>query len=376
MFNKRIASFILALGLSLVAKTVSASCDFSPTANYPQDQTIKSTIPLSGLNKLSAPPGTPVGQIIFRQTISVSQSGISPGVTIKCSSPGPLQQGYEYAALPWPASHYSNSVYQTNIPGVGVRITQDSINYPVYKAASSCFPKETPGCSFKGLSLDANLDLIKISEDLVPGTINGADLPTIRRSYGQASSMVAVYEFNFSGSVTITTPTCNITTTSGVVTIHMGENAIKKFTGIGSATSWKNAGITLTCPETFYGNSGVDNLIVSAGNYSPTTGTTNGSLRQNFWQLNLTPGNGIIDAKKGIIALNDSPIKAKGVGIQLSSTTKESGIINLNARIVGLLPNNGTTQIIIPLYARYIQTEEKVSPGRADGNLIYTVSYQ
>lgn len=376
MFNKRTFSFILAVGLFYFAPTVNASCQFSPTTIYPQSQTIISTIPLSSLNNLSAPPGTPVGQIIYRQTISISQGGNSPGLTIKCSGPGSLQQGYEYASLPWPVSNYSDTVYRTNLPGVGVRVNQYNIGYPIYESASICFPKDTPGCSFKGLSLYANLDLIKISEDLAPGTINGTDLPIIRRSYGQAKSMVSVYEFNFSGSLTITTPTCNITTTSGVMTVRMGENSIKKFTGKGSATPWKNAGITLTCPETFYGNSGVDNLVVSAGDYSSGTGTTTGSLRQNFWQLNLTPANGTIDATKGIIAINDSPIKATGIGIQLSKSANNNGIIDLNSRIVGLFSNTGTKQIIIPLYARYIQTEDKVLPGRADGNLIYTISYQ
>ncbi|MDU7134947.1 fimbrial protein [Phytobacter diazotrophicus] len=375
MCKKWILLLLLHTALWLFTVEVTASCDFSPTASLPQSQTIKTTIPLSGLNRLSVPPGTPVGQIIYRQTTTISQGGNATGVSIRCTSPGAVQHGYEYANHPWPVSGYSNTVYQTNLAGIGVRYTHNTIPLPTYTSESSCYPMATPGCGFKGLATYVYIELIKTAEPLAIGVLRGSELPVLRRSYGQAGSMVSVYEYSLGGELIINAPTCDIHPTSGSMTVLMGEHLVSKFTGVGSGTSWINAGITLNCPETFYGNSGADGTTTTAAIYTGSS-TVDQSLRSNIWQLDLTPVDGVIDATSGIIAIADAQIKAEGIGIQLSRTSNVNGKINLNARIVGTIPSTGVSQITIPLFARYIQTESNVKSGKANGKLIYTISYK
>lgn len=375
MCNKWILLLLLHTTLCLFTVEVTASCDFSPTANLPQSQAIKTTIPLSGLSRISVPPGTPVGQIIYRQTTTISQWDNPTRVSVRCTSPGIVQHGYEYASLPWPASAYSNTVYQTNLPGIGVRYTYNRVAFPVYTPEYSCYPTATPGCSFRGLSTYIYIELIKIADPVATGVLRGSELPVLRRSYGQTGSMVSVYEYSMGGELIINTPTCDIYPASGSMTVLMGEHLISKFTGIGSGTQWKNAGISLNCPETFYGNSGVDAYTTTAAIFSGAA-TVDRSLRQNIWQLTLTPVDGIIDATNGIIAIADAQIKAEGIGIQLSRTSSVKGKINLNTRIVGTAPDKGTRNLTIPLFARYIQTESKVKSGKANGKLIYTISYK
>lgn len=69
---------------------------------------------------------------------------------------------------------------------------------------------------------------------------------------------------------------------------------------------------------------------------------------------------------------------ASGIGIQVSSgsiETAEGNFINFNEPLKGLFETNGVSTITIPLAARYIQTKDTVTPGTANGKLIYTLSY-
>lgn len=75
--------------------------------------------------------------------------------------------------------------------------------------------------------------------------------------------------------------------------------------------------------------------------------------------------------------INDSPDMAYGIGIQLSSSASETNKINLANKITGKFSlTNTSTSVTVPLYARYIQTHSTVIAGKANGSLIYTISYR
>lgn len=78
-------------------------------------------------------------------------------------------------------------------------------------------------------------------------------------------------------------------------------------------------------------------------------------------------------ATQGVLQLNDSPITADGVGIQL---LKNDGVSPVE---IGAEVNYGTASgagdYNVPLYARYYQTKSSVIVGVANATATFTVSY-
>ena len=344
---------------------VQASCELNQGTGYITE--LKSyTIPLSGT--ISVPPGTPVGKEIYRLQIKFANQG---WVYVKCSSSGQFYLGYDYLTTPLLPSDYSTAVYKTGVPGIGVKFVYGNSqgDFPLKK--NSCFGKT---CNFPSAGWNAlsTVVLIKTADVVTAGTIEGSQLPTALYSVGQNDSMLDVYEVSLSGSLQVTSPTCNITLASKTMTVNMGKQKITAFTGKGATTEWKNASIQLANCGRFYGNA-PSGYIGSAfdGNTFTLYPTIN-----NYLSITLTPLNGSEDAAKGIMKIADHPLKANGIGIQLSSSESTSGLIDLTTGITQTLPKDGSQEITVPLYARYIQTENSVIAGKANGLLEYVITYQ
>lgn len=286
--------------------------------------------------------------------------------------------GFNYLTTPMPPSTYSGTVYNTNIPGIGIKFTTD------YRSSVTDFPTiiATPSvcansliCAWPrpdGYDASSWFSLIKTAETITPGVLSASSLPSLVYSMGQSGAMVNSYNISLSGSLQITTPTCNITTVSQSMVVYLGKHDITTFTGKGSTTGWKNASIQLVNCGQFYGNSQGGNDMATFNGSS----VAYNSLNSNYLSLTLTPLNGIEDVSKGIMKIDDHPLKANGVGIQLSTNESTSGMVNLASAITQTLPKDGATSITVPLYARYIQTENTVGAGKANGKLEYTITYQ
>lgn len=348
-----------------------ASCAFSQDAGTLK--AIKSyTIPLSG--SISVPADIPVGREIYRLKVSMANQG---KVKVDCTSAGQFYSLYSYLTRPSPVSTYSNTVYETGVPGIGVKFVRgnSTADFPSTVSLGTC--NNTLNCVYSnGWSADSRFVLIKTASTVTPGTVQASNLPTALYSFGQNGNMVNIYQVSLTGSLDITTPTCNIAPASQSMTINMGKHLNTAFTGKGSATGWKNASIQLINCGQFYGNipSGY-----KSGDFDGNTFTPDDPNVNNFLTITLTPRNGTAnttDAANGIMKIDEYASKATGVGIQLSSTESTSGLINLTSGISQNLPKTGTSTVTIPLYARYIQTENSVTTGIANGRLEYVITYQ
>ena len=119
---------------------------------------------------------------------------------------------------------------------------------------------------------------------------------------------------------------------------------------------------------------------MSDGNYWSDNGSSFSSTMQwNTWSITLSPVSSVLDSASGIMAVDTSvPSAATGIGIQVSSgdtTSADSHIIDFGNTLTGTFNSDGSSSVTIPLSARYIQTEDSVSAGTANGKLVYTVSY-
>ncbi|HEY3591996.1 MAG TPA: fimbrial protein [Buttiauxella sp.] len=147
-----------------------------------------------------------------------------------------------------------------------------------------------------------------------------------------------LYSFSFNGAVTATVGGCSVVNNTNV---DMGMLSISTFSGIGSAGVDVPFNIHL---QQCYG----------------------AAVRAHF---DFTPVYGFADESGNIIALNDNDNAATGVGIQLQYNA--AGVNELGNYIYPIAQGDNT----IPLIARYVQTNEVVTPGRADSTLVFNVYY-
>lgn len=367
---KKTFIIIISALLYLSSPTSWASCAFKNEPGY--ITSMKSlTMPINRI--ISVPPDVPVGNEIYRLRIALTDQGVT---YVACTSPGQFYTGFKYATTPLLPTAYSDTVYETGVPGIGVKFVRnnDAADFPTTLASAGC--PASINCTFtSGWSADSRIVFIKTASTVMGGVIDASQLPTALYSFGQTSSMLDVYKITLTGSLQINTPTCDISTVSQAMTVNMGNYHIPAFSGKGSATGWKNASIQLANCGQFYGN-------VTGGYIGETfngTTTSTSATRNNFLSVTLYPQNGTrstTDAANGIMKIDDETSGATGVGIQLSSSESTSGLIDLTTGITQLLPKDGTRNITVPLYARYIQTENSVTAGKANGRLEYVITYQ
>lgn len=366
MLFKRIL-ILSTLVFSLFSAHVYASCDFYVHDQYTVNATKYYTLPLAA-SAISVPAGAAVGSVIFEQQIKLNSQVFS----IKCDAVGDFYRRWEYASLPLPETSSGSQTYKTGIEGIGVRFHTGNFNFPSYLKAKKCLAANNiQFCDYtEGWTANSTLQFVKTGNVVSSGTIPAVNIPVALYTAGQDGSMVNIYQINVSGSLTVNVPTCDISTASQSMVVPMGKHHVADFSGIGSGTEWKNASIVLNNCGHFYGNSSTPITSFDGTSNIPLAGLTS-----NAAVVSLTPLDGKIKSEDGVMALSSSS-SATGIGIQLSSSESENGKINLDTGYAQPLPKDGSPNVTIPLFARYIQTENAIGAGTANGKLEYTISYR
>lgn len=260
--------------------------------------------------------------------------------TVTCPGAGAYLSNY-YEGTTGPL--LSNNVYQTAIPGIGVRLrwTAFAVYFPVG------FQNTNPYATFGEGSL--RFELVKTGPITQSGTLTGE----IAKGIVQNAGNFQFASIRISGGIEVSPkkPTCSVATPSVVVKFPPVPS--KVFTGIGSFSPEKPFSIGLTC------SGGVPPATVNVA----VTLTDQTNLANLSDTLSLTPTS-----------------TAKGVGIQvLNGTTvvqygPSSSAWGAQNQWVAGVTGNGSFSI--PLNARYVQTGQTVTPGSANGLATFTMSYQ
>ncbi|WP_140187638.1 fimbrial protein [Providencia stuartii] len=332
-----------------------------------------------------------LGSIIYRG--DTRQNSRIPDV-IKCTGTPNESFSYTYQQkvlnppLPlsnWQGSPYPGKVYQSGVPGIGVAIVTDSGEAITHLNSVSTINttrklSSSGSLSFSISNASTRLVLIKIGE-VTPGSyvFNSSNLPVVQHiidnSPGNPSilaSPLSVFRLMFSGSMSVNAQTC-LTPNANV---EMGSyNIHSDFSGIGSVTQWVDVNLLLKDCPIFYG-------FYNDSNYPVFFDANNGGVTNippsiaNSIGVRLTPNTQIITDFSGVMAIDaESTISASGVGIQMGWGDSSKTIFDFSQEKTLNLPKDGRTNIRIPLFARYIQTDQFMTPGLADGQLTFTINY-
>ncbi|CAM3617261.1 Fimbria adhesin protein [Klebsiella spallanzanii] len=380
-------------GLSLLAalagllaaqvQAVTPTCELAPIFT----ETV--SIPVVGPGLSTAGEDAPVGTVLYKG----QYSGMS-NKTTKYSCGGgenevtdvdfimTILTKAEVVTTPSGAAITSGGkdIFPTNVEGIGAIFyfsAYTATQWSQFPASRSVSTSVTAGSlGIVGLSNaifnGVTVELVKTGP-IASGThqVLGSSFPVFQFSVdatGPDSFSNVFFIVNFTGATTMYTKTCQLASSN--IDVYLGRHDISSFDGAGATSDWQDFDITLKdCPP-FYGY----------GNYrlSASTGNLTDSSSANSVALSFNSVNGVVDGNPAIASLDSSDDAATGVGIELSRRDV-SGNIPLDGT-GGFELDNLTTDdnatYVIPLKARYVQTESNVTAGIANGAVVFTIVYQ
>ncbi|WP_148877487.1 fimbrial protein [Serratia marcescens] len=350
----------IALLALLLARSAWADCCYSDKSDIKHELHVNAPF---GAGNITTGADVPIGTVIYTQNFNPSFRN----VFVTCDTPQTfVSWNMDFETPPHPLSAWSSAtfkrVYETGLPGVGVFIDNHALdNYLLPYITNGTYVEEESGWSSNLFKY--RIRLIKIG-DIQPGVVTGADLPCLMTRVGPTAAPFTAMRLCFTGAINVEAKTC----TTPDVFVAMGKYDMGRyFTGKGSVTEWKDASVRLLdCPkfhgtvEAQYSNNGTGSI----------SGATNNSLT-----LSLTPNTAVIDDGNGIMGLKDGSGSASGVGIQLAYGTSSPRPVQFSREINVPLSPATPTAFTIPLQARYIQTEPRVTPGVADATVTFNINY-
>ncbi|HID3483748.1 TPA: fimbrial protein [Klebsiella aerogenes] len=308
----------LVLALWLVAFGTQASCRFANgvTAEIPG---------YISFGNVSVQRDAPVGSIIATATTGAYNGG---NTIAGCDT----SWTFRWELSKWSTlSSQGNKVYSTNVSGVGLRMTAVvSGNVLPYDATLKANNYATiPGDGIKA-------ELIKT------GDITGGTLDTGVLARASVINQFYIANVTLNGTNTITSESCSVTTNP--VNVPLGDHDKSEFNGPGTGTAWQTFNINLSCVQGARINVRIDATADSDAGVP------------------------------GVIKLDSDPVNASGVGVQLWYRYEDSPVQFGQERYYYTSPSGGNEYV--QLQARYYQTTQSITAGKANATATFTLSYK
>lgn len=304
----------------------------------------------------------------------------------------------------------NDAIYRTNVPGIGISIQEVYDNRGSHGQGLTSFPDyayglDAPG---NGAFYSIGVKYWKIPGETIPfnnGIISvvgpevaalvGANTGWMMTSSHKDRLLSGKFEYFINssriihGTLIFQPGTCNIEGDN--IIVNMG-----KFQG-GIHSEWKDASFKLICPDAYGYNGSVDaqNDGDNPYNLSPDANITANSMKNGRVTITIVPYTEVIDANKGIIALDGTG--AQGYGIQLAwgdyssqNSVEPTNPVIFNSYVDANTLNSGFgagdtpiggnaftgTDNTIKMAARYIRTTGDTAPGPANAVVQVIANYQ
>lgn len=401
--TKTIPIIIITLlsGIFLITGNSWAACRFESG----RDVTNKvREIPINENNQPTTLSGTPGGNDVNFGPIFFRFGGSDIiEENILCDS-GTAYIIYELVDTPQggPVRTYgTREMYRTNLDGY-LATLGDNYKYG-RKTSRKLYFSQGKSYVTTGASVSVEVHNFGRSNRVNYGVIEGSSLPSGRVYIAETadadydSTTLKLGEFKFTGSVTIQNPTCDVPANK-VVTMSDVNNIMN---GMMSTSPWVDSSITVVCNGEFHGG---DLYYSQSKKYNPDSGEWDlhgyqysGVPQSTSAYILIKPVHGyesgtmtwddgdprpIEWSRNAVIAIENIPGEsATGIGIQLSRNQTEAGMLLYRSEDDALLASSspiepGVTTFNIPLYARYIQTNNNRTYGLARSRVTYTLYYK
>lgn len=296
------------------------------------------------LGNVAVAESSKAGDILFANTNNVN---------LTCKSTGNFQQASEVSYTGWSSSGMTVSVDGLTCPVIdqGTAISDSGLgivwtNFNSASGTWTCMSTAFSGSSIRrGLlsngttTLTDKIYIVRSNKDLKYGeTSELAQTVYVDEANADRVARGHLYSFSFSGVMAIAAGGCTI---GSVPDVEMGTLSTASFTGAGSTGPKVPFSVSLT--------------------------ECKGSATKAHFDF--TPIYGFVSQEQGVIALSDDENSATGLGIQLLMNGKAIAGFNDNVAPITLGDN------LVNFEAKYYQTAETVTPGRAESMVVFNVFY-
>lgn len=306
-----------------------------------------STVDISmAVGRVVVRPSDAVGTILRKATFPINPNGS----TLRCTS----RSDRIYADLTqnYPISSLGNSIYTTNIPGIGIRLYREAENATNFSGYYPYSRSLTPGTTYNLAQGYFVVEIVKTASQTGSGTL----VPGRYSSYyvtGNASKPFLTSTV-YGNAITIASSSCELQgNINKVVTLPTVTKS--GFSGIGSTQG----------PQSF------DLNILCNGGQNPT-----GYEEKNLISLSFDY---IQDGTNNQVLSNTAPAstKANGVGVQLLwNYNNKNQVIKKGDKLeLGTVSSNNTVQYNVPMTAQYYQTATNVTAGTVRAMATVTIEY-
>ncbi|QHH94976.1 type 1 fimbrial protein [Acinetobacter gyllenbergii] len=330
-------SALLTAGLGIYTETNAACRLYNYTPNDVQ----------MSVGRVVVRPSDEVGKILRKATFAITDKGTRAD---RCDSSDRLIAELNQA---YPLSPLGNSIYTTNIPGIGIRLYREAENASNF---SGYYPYTRGGLRY-GTTYNLApgyfvVEIIKIAEQtgsgaLVPGQYSSYYIQGYPTRPFLTSTVLA-------NAITIASSSCELQGNINKV-VQLPTVMKSGFSGVGSTQGEQTFDLNLLCN----------------GGKNPT-----GYEEKNQISLDFDfPQDGTNNQVMANTAPNST--KANGVGVQLLwKYQNKNQVIRRGDKLdVGTVNSNQTVQYNIPLSARYYQTAANVTAGTVRAMATVTIQY-
>ncbi len=292
----------------------------------------------------------PVGSLIGNEVLS------GEIVSHRCTNSEPRLSYQEYGVKGY--GNYVTSiggrrVYSTNIEGIGYAVGGTSVsacsgttNYVNGQSTIDGNLNNRRNCFVNGMfgsqpmRAIARIQFYKTAPTTGSGTVAAKQVGAIILRNNQSTWHSPESTFSIA-AFSVTTLACTMNTT--VISVPMGTVKKREFNG----------------PGTWPGNANTRNFNISLNCNAGT-------------RVNLQVDGNAQNASQGILNLNEGTNSASGVGIQLLHKNAPLPLSTI------IYQGNASTpgEYIIPLQARYFQTQSTITPGTANSSATVSLTYQ
>lgn len=339
--SKALAGLAL-LGGGLLAQQASASCRIQIDGFVAQDVAMD-------MGNVIILPSVPVGGVIRDRGGEITVAIDQKDNVAKCDGSGGRSIGVFSNAAQRPVPGFPD-VYETNVPGVGIKVFRDS------GAIQSYYPHSINFAANRTISLiggQFRVQLIKTAAQTGSGVIAPLGRFTTYYFDGDGSGRPLLTSTFKGTGTTVVSPTCEVQAGSRNIAVDFGSVPNTSFTGVGSRAVNRDFDIRLNCQ-----GSNVAGFQAKIG------------IRLDADQDSSN--------MPGVTRLEVAANSANRIGIELVQRegTSERQIQFGSAIKIGTTAP-GTNTMVLPLRARYVQTESgSVGPGVARGSATFTLMYE
>lgn len=325
--------------LLLVSKGAFASCAFMDSRFSAND-----SVTLN-LGNIVVQRDTPVGTVVA--TVNDATLG-GRNNFFQCTTSAFTSQWAAGTGGFTPVSYGGQTLYQSGIDGLAFRVVTAGAGSTAGRYGTGTLPRSLSGvaCVSSGGNWyrlcggtwgNFRLQLVKIAATTGSGPLKAG---SVTQALVAGESTILDYVI---ASGTVQTVACSVTNSNIQVTMGKAKNT--DFSGAGSTSGDADFSVKLNCDAATNVN-----LTIQAGSA------------------------GAADATQGILKLDNPGTgqQASGVGVQILYNTAP---VALGSK-VRIATTAADGAYAIPLTARYIQTDAKVMPGKADANATFTMTYQ